>query len=332
VSVDVSPHRRRLADILELLEAADLNDAVRRRSAQVFHALGEAEARVHGHPIEAVHFHEVGALDSLADVVGVVAAVDELALDLLVCSPIALGGGRIITEHGAIPIPGPAVLELLRRADAPGFGGPIDLELATPTGVALAVTLAKDFGPMPALRPGRVGTGAGGRDPDGHTNVTRLVLGETSDELHSMVVVEANVDDLDPRLWPPTLAALISAGAADAWLTQILMKKGRPAYTVSVLADPRDIDPLRRVLFTHTTTIGIRQYPVSRTTLDREERRILVAGNEIRMKLSRLDGRVVTATPEYEDVITAASLLGLPPKRVMDAARAEYAEHADEGE
>ena len=332
VTVDVSPHRRRLGDILALLEAADLNDAVRDRSVQVFQALATAEARVHRQPIESVHFHEVGALDSLADVVGVLAAVDALGLDRIVCSPIALGGGRITTAHGVIPVPGPAVLELLREASAPGFGGPVDFELATPTGVALAITLADDFGPMPTLEPERIGTGAGGRDPQGHTNVTRLGLGSSVREAASMVVIEANVDDLDPRLWPSTLTALMTAGAADAWLTPILMKKGRPAHTVSVLADAVDLARLQRVLFTHTTTIGVRRYPVSRSILEREEGRVSVAGIEIRTKLSRLDGQVITATPEYEDVIAAASLLGLPPKSVLEAARGQCVLHLSEGQ
>jgi pyridinium-3,5-bisthiocarboxylic acid mononucleotide nickel chelatase len=348
VTAEAAQRARSLGDILDLLGAADLDDAVRDRAGQVFRALAEAEALVHGQPVREVHFHEVGALDSLADVVGAVAGLQALGVERLVCSPIALGGGRIATAHGTIPLPGPAVLELLRAAGAPGAGGPEQLELATPTGVAVAVTLAAQFGPMPPIRPERIGTGAGHRDPPGHANVTRLVIGAadpaadedglpdestvsgagpvtdkgTGPVTDTKVVLEANVDDLDPRLGPPVLAALLAAGADDAWLTPILMKKGRPAHTLSVLAAPVDAGLLRRVIFTHTTTIGLRQHAVDRTALGREIVRVQVPGGVVRVKLARLDGAVVNAVPEYEDVLAVAAGSGQPPKAVLDAARA----------
>ena len=206
VTTAESRHRRTLPDVLALLEGQE--PAVRTRAAEVFANLADAEGRVHRVPAEEVHFHEVGALDSIADVVGVVAALGSLDLDRLVCSPIALGGGRARTEHGPIPVPGPAVVELLRAHDAPGFGGPIDIELATPTGVALMVTLADGFGPLPGIRPELVGAGAGTAEPEGHANLTRLVVGSpaaTAAAAVPEVVLEANVDDLDPRLWPGVL-------------------------------------------------------------------------------------------------------------------------------
>lgn len=200
VQVGESHHHRRLSDVLSLL--APLAERHRVAASEVFRTLAHAEARVHGVTTDDVHFHEVGALDSIADVVGVVVALDALGLDRLVSSPIALGGGRADTEHGPIPIPGPAVVELLRMAGIPGIGGPIDLELATPTGVALLSVLADAFGAMPAMIPDAVGVGAGGLDPRGHVNVTRIVTGAVTavdaQPDDDAVVIEANVDDWGP--------------------------------------------------------------------------------------------------------------------------------------
>ncbi len=327
VSTAETRQRRTLPDVLALLDA--LEPRVRDRAADVFRALAAAEARVHRVAVDDVHFHEVGALDSIADVVGVVAALDSLDVDRLVCSPIALGGGRAGTEHGPIPVPGPAVVELLRAHDAPGFGGPVDMELATPTGVALMVTLADAFGPLPELRPELVGAGAGAADPDGHANLTRLVVGTPVPASPVReVVLEANVDDLDPRLWPGVLTALMEAGAADAWLTPVVMKKGRPAYTLSVLAAPDRVDALERVMLTHTSTIGLRRYAVDKVALPREIAEVEVYGETVRVKLARLDGEVVTATPEWDDVARVAATKGLPEREVLEAARVAAARGA----
>jgi uncharacterized protein (TIGR00299 family) protein len=327
VSTAESRHRRTLPDVVRLLEGLD--PAVREPAAEVFRRLADAEGAVHRVPADDVHFHEVGALDSIADVVGVVAALGSLDLDRLVCSPVALGGGRARTEHGPIPVPGPAVVELLRAHDAPGFGGPVDLELATPTGVALMVTLADGFGPLPELRPELVGVGAGTAEPEGHANVTRLVVGNPvapGAAAVREVVLEANVDDLDPRLWPGILSALMDAGASDAWLTPILMKKGRPAHTLSVLGRPDVVAELERVVLAHTTTIGLRRHAVDKVALPRETLEVEVYGEQVRVKLARLEDEVVTATPEYDDVARVAALKGLPERVVMDAARVAAAE------
>ncbi len=327
VRVDAPPgrHRRTLPDVLALLEPLD--PPVRERATAVFTALADAEARVHGVDAAEVHFHEVGALDAIADVVGVVAALRSLELDRLVCSPVALGGGRARTEHGLIPVPGPAVTELLRRHAAPAYGGPVEQELATPTGVALAVTLADGFGPMPALAPERVGTGAGSRDHGEVPNVLRLVVGDAlaadTAATEAAVVLEANVDDLDPRLWPGVLAALLDAGADDAWLTPIVMKKGRPAHTVSVLCPPGAADGLGRVLLAHTSSIGLRHHPATKRPLPREITTVDVAGASVRVKVARLDGVVVNVSPEYDDVARVATEQGVPEKLVLaEAVRA----------
>jgi uncharacterized protein (TIGR00299 family) protein len=327
VEAPESRHHRRLPDVLALLEPLD--PPVREQAGAVFRALADAEARVHRVRPEDVHFHEVGALDSIADVVGVVAAVRSLSLDRLVCGPLALGGGRARTEHGSIPIPGPAVVELLRHHGVAGHGGPMERELATPTGVALAVVLADGFGPMPPLVPEVVGVGAGTWDPEDHANVLRLVVGTMAEAapapealpVEAACVLEANVDDLDPRLWPRVLSALLEAGADDAWLTPIVMKKGRPAHVVSVLCRPDSSDVLARVLLTHTSTIGLRRRSAEKLPLPRESVEVEVLGSQVRVKVARLDGAVVNVSPEYDDVARIAEAQGLPEKVVLAEAQ-----------
>lgn len=322
VNGTVGQHFRGLSDVLRLIEGLDLG--VRIAATETFQKLAAAEAHVHRIPIEQVHFHELGALDSIADVVGVVTAVQWLRLDRLVCSPIALGSGRAATDHGSIPVPSPAVMELLVGLGIPAHGGPIEYELATPTGVALAATLTDDFGPMPLLAPQGVGTGAGTWNPDGHANVARIVIGsDPSTGLNSpwtatgAVVLEANVDDLDPRLWPNVLAALMEAGAADAWLTPIVMKKGRPAHSVSVLAAPDLGDILARVLFAHTSTIGLRRSAVDKLVLPRQAVTAEIGGGCVSVKVAYLDGAIVNVSAEYDDVARIATATGRPVKAVL---------------
>jgi pyridinium-3,5-bisthiocarboxylic acid mononucleotide nickel chelatase len=322
---DAGQPTRRWSDVRRLL--GRLPDALRSSAVEVFGALARAEAAVHGVPEEDVHFHEVGALDAVADVVGVCAGLAALRLDRLVASPIALGGGWARTAHGTIPVPGPAVLALLEAAGAPGRGGPDEVELATPTGVALAATLADGFGPMPALRPTATGTGAGTRDPAGRPNVVRLVVGETEEaaagtldglDTTTAVVLEANVDDLDPRAWPLVLAALLEAGALDAWLTPTLMKKGRPAHVVAALTGPAEVARVRDVLLRETTTLGVRETPVVRHALRRTFGTVSVDGRPVAVKLGwGPDGSVVNAMPEWEDVARAAVALDRPVKQVL---------------
>ncbi|MGY1681170.1 nickel pincer cofactor biosynthesis protein LarC [Geodermatophilus sp. SYSU D01176] len=313
---------RRWSDVRRLLDR--LPGPLRGSAAGVFGALARAEAAVHGVPEEDVHFHEVGALDAIADVVGVCAGLAALRLDRLLASPIALGGGQARTAHGTIPVPGPAVLALLEAAGAPGRGGPDEVELATPTGVALATTLAAGFGPMPLLRPTATGTGAGTRDPAGRPNVVRLVVGEVEEvpgtglDTTAAVVLEANVDDLDPRAWPLVLAALLDAGALDAWLTPTLMKKGRPAHVVAALAGPAEVARVRDVLLRETTTLGVRETPVARHAVRRTFGTVHVDGQPVAVKLGwGSDGAVVNAMPEWADVARAAVALDRPVKRVL---------------
>ncbi len=343
--------RRTWADIRLLLAGAPLAATVRERALATFATLAEAEATVHGIRADDVHFHEVGALDALADVVGVCAGLDALGLDQLVASPMALGGGSARTGHGVLPIPGPAVLELLRASGMPAHGGPVDLELCTPTGAALVATHVGAYGQLPAMRVESVGVGAGQRDIPGRPNVVRLIVGaaastdisshsaserEESAPAHAAarippatdeLLVETNVDDLDPRAWPEILAALLAAGASDAWLTPILMKKGRPAHTLSVLVAPARADSVRQMIFFHTPTLGLRETPVHKRALDRTFHAVNVSGETIAVKIGMLpDGQVVTVQPEWDDVRRAAIRLDRPTRWVLAAAASLAAE------
>jgi len=285
VRVADSATARTWSDVRVLLEQAALDPAVKDVALAVFGRLADAEARVHGTTAAEVHFHEVGALDAIADVVGVAAGFVHLGLDRLVCSPVAVGGGTVRIAHGPVGVPVPAVVELLRGV--PSYGGPVDLELTTPTGAALLVTLADEFGPQPPLAVDAVGVGAGGRDPEGHANVVRLLVGSGSLEAPTSttgagaLVIETNVDDLDPRLWPDVIAALLAAGAADAWLTPILMKKGRPAHTLHVLVAGAAAADVRREIFRQTSTIGLREHSFAKTALDREFIAVDVEGQRV---------------------------------------------------
>jgi uncharacterized protein (TIGR00299 family) protein len=358
--VDVCPDpgaprpARTWSDIRTLIGEAPLAPGVRARALAAFATLAEAEARVHGTGVDEVHFHEVGALDALADVVGACAGLDALGLDRLVASPVATGGGTVHTAHGVLPVPAPAVLELLARAEAPAFGGPCEVELCTPTGAALVTTAVDGYGPLPPMLVRAVGLGAGGRDLPDRANVVRLVVGDPAPTpipiptldaglgdagprdagpggpagaeaggVRDEVLLEANIDDLDPRVWPEVLAALLRAGASDAWLTPILMKKGRPAHTLSVLAATEGAAAMRALVFRQTPTLGLREHVVRKHALGRRVRTVDVDGQPVRVKTGMLaDGEVVTAQPEWEDVRSAAHALGRPARAVLAAAQA----------
>ncbi len=304
---------------------AALDAGVRTRALATFARLAEAEAVVHGSPVDDVHFHEVGALDAIADVVGACAGLEHLALEALVVSPVAVGGGHVGTEHGRLPVPAPAVAELLRGF--PSYGGPVDLELCTPTGAALLVANATGTGGQPAMTTTAIGLGAGGRDPAGHTNALRLLVGVSTGSTTgaarppgtrccwrptSTTSTRGSGRPRSPRSWRP--------GASDAWLTPILMKKGRPAHTLSVLVAADRAAAVRREIYRHTTSIGLREQPVGKRALDRELVTVDVEGHAVDVKLARLDGELLNLQPEYEHVAAAAEALGRPAKDVLQQA------------
>jgi pyridinium-3,5-bisthiocarboxylic acid mononucleotide nickel chelatase len=324
--VEDHPHRR-WPDIQRLIGQGAVPQAVRTKALAVFQALAAAEARVHGVSPDEVHFHEVGAWDSIADVVGVAAALDLLGVDTVTASRVSVGSGRVRAAHGDMAVPSPATLELARGWDVEAGG---QGELATPTGLALVRALADECEPLPALTVVAAGIGAGTKDTPGRANVVRVVLGHRIATLpppDSLTVLEANIDDLDPRAWPEVLSTLFEAGAADAWLTPIIMKKGRPAHTLSVLSTPHLREHLREVIFSATTTFGVREYSVDRTALRRCWTSVHVGTTAVRIKLSLDDtGRIRHATPEFEDASAAARVLRAPVHRVL--AEAGAAAHA----
>lgn len=320
---------RDLGDVTAILSAAALPEAAREFALAVFDRLAHAEARVHGVGVTEIHFHEVGALDAIADITGCALALH--SLDLLgpavrVVSPVAAGSGVVRAAHGPLPVPVPAVLELLTEAGAPLRSHPAAMELCTPTGAALLTTLATGWGPMPDCVPAGVGTGAGTADPAGHPNVVRVVVGEAagasgwaSAEMHR---VDSTIDDLDPRLWPEVLESLRTAGAADAWVSPALMRKGRPGQVLSVLVDPERLDAVCRVVFEQTTSLGVRVSQVERRSLRRDRVEVAAGGVTVGVKRGLLGDSVVTVQPEYDEVLAAAEASGRPVHEVLAEVRA----------
>ena len=322
VDVPTSDTVRHLPQIRELLDLLD--EPTRQRSVAVFERLASAEAAVHRTSVDEVHFHEVGALDSIADVVGVCAGLAELDLDSLHCSTLSLGSGMTRGAHGPIPVPAPAVLAVLG-----GIGqvaaGPAPYESTTPTGAALVAEWVDEWGPLPTMTSHAVGMGAGTKDTDAVANVCRLVLGEPIDASAvpaGMVQIDANVDDLDPRVSPVAIEAVMASGTVDAWVTPIVMKKGRPAHTFSALCSRSLTDAVRSSIFRETSTIGVREYPVDREVLERVESTIDLDGQRIRVKTARRRGAVVNRSLEWDDVVAAASVLARSPHDILTAATA----------
>ncbi|SNY76026.1 nickel pincer cofactor biosynthesis protein LarC [Paractinoplanes atraurantiacus] len=317
------PHRA-WRGIRDMLAVADLRPGVRDRAVAVFGRLAEAEAAVHGVAADEVHFHEVGALDSIADVVGVCAALDDLDVSTVSAGEVALGSGRVRTAHGELPVPAPAVAELSRgwrvRSGGPG-------ELATPTGMAVIRALAGRCEDLPPMSPVAIGVGAGGRDTPGRPNVVRVFVGAVDPVAAAQpaVLLEANVDDLDPRLWPGVIEGLMAAGASDAWLVPILMKKGRPAQTLSVLCEPSAVGALRARIFRDTSTLGVRESPRAKTALPRLFVAVEVGGVAVPIKVGHLDGVIVQVMPEFADVAALAARQGRPERAVLQEALAAAA-------
>ncbi|HSV66238.1 MAG TPA: nickel pincer cofactor biosynthesis protein LarC [Mycobacteriales bacterium] len=324
VRVPRSNLTRTWGHIRRQLERADLVEPVRRTALAAFARLARAEAAVHRITMEQVRFHEVGALDAIADVLGTAAGLHALGVTTLTASTVTLGTGMVRGEHGLLPVPGPAVLELLREAGAPVWAGPAPYEMCTPTGAALLAATVTGWGTLPPMTVRRVGVGAGSRALAELPNILRLVVGEPAEGRPTgrAVLLESNVDDLDPRLWPDVLERLLAAGAADAWLTPILMKKGRPAYALHALCPVSGAATVRAEIFRRTSTIGLRESTVDKHALERGQGHVEVLGHRIGVKLAQLDGETVNVSVEFEDVRRAAEVLGLPVKEVLRSATA----------
>lgn len=312
------PHRP-ARDVIEMIGRAGLSETVRENAVAVYRALAEVEGAIHGHDPGDVELHEVGALDSILDVVGVCAALADLGVDRITYSPIAVGHGTVDTAHGRLPNPVPAVTGLLAAAGATTVGVDTTMELSTPTGVALLTVLGAACGPMPTMTVSATGFGAGTLDPPGRPNVVQVVLGDHAGTDRDpdttgrpCRLVEANVDDVTGEVLAHTIAALLEVGAHDAWATPIVMKKGRPAHTVSALCDDATFDDVRRVLVDETGTLGVRATTVARWPQQRREATVQIGGHPIALKLG--DRRVKV---EHDDARRAAAALGRPLREVL---------------
>ncbi|MDH3346332.1 MAG: nickel pincer cofactor biosynthesis protein LarC, partial [Kiritimatiellaceae bacterium] len=313
---------RHLRHIVEIIEAADLSDRVKTRSIAVFTKLAEAEAKVHGTTTEKIHFHEVGAVDAIIDIVGTVFGLEHLGVETLFAGNLRTGFGFIDCAHGSMPIPAPATAELL--AGIPYTQGTIEKELITPTGAALLATLCDGFGDRPeGFITQKTAYGAGGWDLD-IPNILRAEVGQLpcGANKEELLVLETNVDDCNPQVFEYVSERLFKAGALDVWQTPIVMKKGRAAITLSVLCPVMLQIDLEQIIFEETTTIGIRAISVKRTVADRREQTATTPWGSVRMKISSINGTVCSVTPEYEDCRSIAKKSGTPLKEVMAAARA----------
>ena len=309
-------HHRAWRDIRALLEGADLPDRVRARSLAVFALLAEVEAKIHGVDVDDVEFHEVGAVDSIVDIVGACAALEVLGIDTVSCGPVGTGHGTVRTQHGELPNPAPATVSLAAMRQIPLTGLDDRRELATPTGVALMAALADSFGALPSLVVSSRGYGAGSLDVNGRANVVQVVVGEVAGSSggpgQAVRLLEVNVDDVTGEVIAHTIGALLDAGAHDAWATPIVMKKGRPAHTVHALCDPALTETISRVLVSETGSLGVRGSMIERWPQARRDSVVRVEGHEIRVKVAGDRVKV-----EHDDAARAAAALGLPLREVL---------------
>lgn len=321
---------RGLAEILDLLARSGLAPRVKDVAAGLFRRLAEAEAAVHGVAPDQVRFHEVGAVDSIVDVVGCVIGLESLGADAFVSSPLNLGGGTVTMQHGTFSVPAPATARLVQGVPVFGEG---DFERLTPTGALLVTSYASAYGPLPAMRIEAVGHGAGSREGAGRANLLRLLVGEgEAPPAERVLVLECEVDDMSPQLLGPLLDRLLAAGARDAYLTPVHMKKGRPGILISVLASEERRSAIEELLFADTTTLGVRRSEWQRTRLEREVVRVATDYGEVGVKLGTRRGRVVNAQPEFEDCQRLAAVRGVPVKEVWAAALAAWRSRAGAGD
>ena len=314
-------HGRGLDEIRGIIRKAAISDGAKTLAVAVFEALGVAEAKIHDTTVEQVHFHEVGAVDAMVDIVCAAVGVDSLGVDEIVCSPLNVGGGTVKCAHGTLPVPAPATLELLK--DAPLYSSGIQFELVTPTGAAIVKTLAKRFAPFPAMKMEKTGYGAGTRDFVGCANVMRITIGESQPEFtagiprDTITVLEANIDDMNPQVFGYVMDRLLEEGALDAFGLPVQMKKNRPGMLLTVLCRNQDVAKLTDLIFMETTTLGVRQREERRQALAREWVTIATRWGDVRVKVASMNGTVTNYAPEYEDCRRIATECHVPLKSVM---------------
>ncbi|HWB11143.1 MAG TPA: nickel pincer cofactor biosynthesis protein LarC [Pirellulales bacterium] len=323
VAVDHPPEHahRHLHHITDMIDGSNLSGRQKDIAKRIFTRLGEAEAKVHGTEIRKVHFHEVGAVDSIADIVGAAIGWDILGVDRIVCSPVPTGQGKVTIAHGTCSIPAPATAELLQGI--PLAESHVAAELTTPTGAAIVATLVDQFGPLPSMKIDRIGYGAGTRDLETQPNLLRLFVGEAADELTAdqVWVVETNLDDVSGEVIGFATTKLLEAGALDVYTTAIQMKKNRPGVTLTVLCQPPLVEKMERIMFRETGTLGVRRWPASRHKLERKPHRVETEFGTIEGKLGWVAGQEPSFSPEYEACSRIARERDLPLKDVYEAAQ-----------
>lgn len=321
-------HGRGLKEIREIIGKADISKAAKSTAIAIFQALGVAEAKVHNLDLEKVHFHEVGAVDAVVDIVCAAVGAEALGVDEIVCSPLNVGGGTVKCAHGTFPVPAPATVELLKNA--PVYGSGIQAELVTPTGAAIVKMLARRFAPFPEMKIEKTGYGAGTRDFPGHANVVRLTIGEAQPRLaektspETITVLEANLDDLNPQVFGYVMDRLLEEGALDSFGNPVQMKKNRPGMLLTVLCRPEDASKLTELIFTETTTLGVRRRDEKRQTLARKWITVSTQWGDVKLKVASLNGMVTNFAPEYEDCRRIAAEHHVPLKSVMQEAVQAY--------
>ena len=324
VACDAPQPERNLADVLTLIESAGLTARAADRAVRIFNRLAEAEAKVHGVGLQEVHFHEIGAIDSVADVVGACVALELLEVDKICCSAIPLGSGTIECSHGRMPIPAPATAQLVVGAET--CAGQSEGELTTPTAAAVLTTLAESYGPVPAMKLQALGSGAGTRDSGPIPNLLRVFVGQSCDDgqTDSVVELSANIDDCTGEMIGAAIEKLLAAGCLDAWAAPIVMKKSRPAWMLSALCLPSGVESAELIMLSETSTFGVRRRPAVRTKLLREHKTVETPYGLIRVKLGLCGEEVVTASPEFADCLDAAQAHHVPVKEVLAEAIAAY--------
>ena len=325
------PHRH-LNGVYRLIDGSELTDAGKTRAKALFERLGRAEAEIHGTSMDKVHLHEVGALDSIIDIVGAVFALEYLGVEAIVSSPLNVGSGMVRAAHGLYPVPAPATMRLLEGA--PIYAGQQQAELVTPTGALLVSSYAQEYGPVPSMRVRKVGYGAGTRDFKDTPNVLRVLLGDADRgvEAQTIVVIECEIDDMNPQIFGVLMDRLLGAGALDVFYTPVQMKKNRPGTLLTVIAPPDRREPLSTIVFTETTTIGLRYREMTRECLERETVAVDTPVGPVRFKLARRGGEILNASPEFEDCARIAAERGMPLKDVQAAATKAYLDRkADRG-
>jgi uncharacterized protein (TIGR00299 family) protein len=323
-----SHSHRTLREIARLIDGSALSEAGRDRANALFLRLGEAEAEIHGTTLDKVHLHEVGAIDSIVDIVGVVSALEVLGVDKVVSSPLNVGGGMVQTAHGRYPVPAPATVKLL--GDAPIYSGARPVELLTPTGALLITSYASEYGPVPRMRVRETGYGAGTRDFEDTPNVLRVLVGESDStaSADAVVTIEAEIDDMNPQIFGRLMERLLADGALDVFYTAIQMKKNRPGTLLTVIAAPERRELLTSIVFHETTTIGVRYREMTRECLERETVAVETPLGSVRIKVARRHGKVLNASPEFDDCVRLAAAHGRPLKDVQALASKAFIERA----